>query len=97
MARIEDTFIGLPGWGKALALVGVLALLGGERVVRQEHKGKCVWIAVVMLEGDPHPFANLFSNRVLIRYDFPLHLSHLVHHVDIGIPAKFFFAFEMAV
>jgi len=29
MARIEDTFIGLPGWGKALALVGVLALLGG--------------------------------------------------------------------
>ena len=29
MASIEDTFIGLPGWAKGLALVGVLALLGG--------------------------------------------------------------------
>jgi len=29
MASLEDTFVGLPGWGKALALVGVLALLGG--------------------------------------------------------------------
>ena len=29
MASIEDTFVGLPGWGKALALVGVLVLLGG--------------------------------------------------------------------
>ncbi len=29
MASLEDTFIGLPGWGKGLALVGVLALLGG--------------------------------------------------------------------
>jgi type IV pilus assembly protein PilO len=29
MASIEDTFVGLPDWGKALALVGVLALLGG--------------------------------------------------------------------
>lgn len=29
MASLEDTFIGLPGWGKAVALVGVLALLGG--------------------------------------------------------------------
>jgi type IV pilus assembly protein PilO len=28
MANLEDTFVGLPGWGKALALVGVLALLG---------------------------------------------------------------------
>lgn len=28
MASIEDTFVGLPGWGKGLALVGVLALLG---------------------------------------------------------------------
>jgi type IV pilus assembly protein PilO len=27
MASIEDTFVGLPGWGKGLALVGVLALL----------------------------------------------------------------------
>lgn len=27
MARLEDTFVGLPGWGKALGLVGVLALL----------------------------------------------------------------------
>jgi len=27
MASIEDTFVGLPGWGKALALVGVLVLL----------------------------------------------------------------------
>jgi type IV pilus assembly protein PilO len=29
MASLEDTFVGLPDWGKALALVGVLALLGG--------------------------------------------------------------------
>jgi len=29
MASIEDSFIGLPGWAKGLALVGVLALLGG--------------------------------------------------------------------
>jgi len=29
MANLEDTFVGLPGWGKALALVGVLALLSG--------------------------------------------------------------------
>ncbi|MBW1906022.1 MAG: type 4a pilus biogenesis protein PilO [Deltaproteobacteria bacterium] len=29
MANLEETFVGLPGWGKALALVGVLALLGG--------------------------------------------------------------------
>ena len=29
MASLEDTFIGLPGWAKALALVGVLGLLGG--------------------------------------------------------------------
>jgi len=29
MASLEDTFVGLPGWGKAVALVGVLALLGG--------------------------------------------------------------------
>jgi len=29
MASLEDTIVGLPGWGKALALVGVLALLGG--------------------------------------------------------------------
>jgi len=29
MASIEDTFVGLPGWGKALGLVGVLVLLGG--------------------------------------------------------------------
>ena len=29
MASLEDTFVGLPGWGKALALVGVLVLLGG--------------------------------------------------------------------
>lgn len=28
MASLEDRFIGLPSWGKALALVGVLALLG---------------------------------------------------------------------
>ncbi len=28
MASLEDTFVGLPGWGKALALVGVLGLLG---------------------------------------------------------------------
>jgi type IV pilus assembly protein PilO len=28
MASFEDTFVGLPEWGKALALVGVLALLG---------------------------------------------------------------------
>ena len=28
MASIEDTFVGLPDWGKGLALVGVLALLG---------------------------------------------------------------------
>ena len=27
MANLEDAFIGLPGWGKALALVGVLVLL----------------------------------------------------------------------
>jgi type IV pilus assembly protein PilO len=29
MASLEDTFIGLPGWAKALALVGVLGLLAG--------------------------------------------------------------------
>ena len=29
MPSLEDTFIAIPGWGKALALVGVLALLGG--------------------------------------------------------------------
>jgi type IV pilus assembly protein PilO len=29
MASLEDTFVGLPGWGKALGLIGVLALLGG--------------------------------------------------------------------
>jgi type IV pilus assembly protein PilO len=29
MASLEDTFVGLPGWGKALALVGVLVLLSG--------------------------------------------------------------------
>jgi type IV pilus assembly protein PilO len=29
MASIEDTFVGLPGWGKGLLLVLVLALLGG--------------------------------------------------------------------
>ena len=29
MASIEETFVGLPGWGKALALVGVLVLLSG--------------------------------------------------------------------
>ncbi len=29
MASLEDTFVGLPGWAKALALVGVLGLLGG--------------------------------------------------------------------
>lgn len=29
MASLEDRFVGLPGWGKAIALVGVLALLGG--------------------------------------------------------------------
>ena len=28
MASLEDTIVGMPGWGKALALVGVLALLG---------------------------------------------------------------------
>jgi type IV pilus assembly protein PilO len=28
MANLEDTFIGIPAWGKALALVAVLALLG---------------------------------------------------------------------
>ena len=28
MASLEDTFIGLPGWGKGLALVAVLALIG---------------------------------------------------------------------
>lgn len=28
MASLEDRFIGLPSWGKALALVGVLVLLG---------------------------------------------------------------------
>jgi len=27
MASLEDTFVGMPGWGKALALVGVLALV----------------------------------------------------------------------
>jgi type IV pilus assembly protein PilO len=27
MASLEDTFVGLPGWAKALGLVGVLALL----------------------------------------------------------------------
>ncbi len=29
MANLEDTFVGLPAWGKALGLVGVLGLLGG--------------------------------------------------------------------
>ena len=29
MASLEDRFVGLPGWGKALALVGVLVLLSG--------------------------------------------------------------------
>jgi type IV pilus assembly protein PilO len=29
MASLEDTFVGLPGWAKALALVGVLGLLAG--------------------------------------------------------------------
>ena len=29
MASLEDTFVGLPGWAKALALLGVLALLSG--------------------------------------------------------------------
>ncbi|HET6414776.1 MAG TPA: type 4a pilus biogenesis protein PilO [Polyangiales bacterium] len=29
MASLEDTFVGLPGWAKALGLVGVLALLSG--------------------------------------------------------------------
>jgi type IV pilus assembly protein PilO len=29
MASLEDRFVGLPGWSKALALVGVLALLSG--------------------------------------------------------------------
>ena len=29
MASLEDTFVGLPAWGKALGLVGVLGLLGG--------------------------------------------------------------------
>jgi type IV pilus assembly protein PilO len=29
MASLEERFVGLPGWGKALALVGVLVLLGG--------------------------------------------------------------------
>jgi type IV pilus assembly protein PilO len=29
MASLEDTFVGLPGWAKALALVGVLGLVGG--------------------------------------------------------------------
>ncbi|MGB8224157.1 MAG: type 4a pilus biogenesis protein PilO [Polyangiales bacterium] len=29
MASLEDTFIGLPGWAKAVALVGVLGLLAG--------------------------------------------------------------------
>ena len=29
MASLEDTFVGLPAWGKALGLVGVLALVGG--------------------------------------------------------------------
>lgn len=28
MPSLEDTFIAIPGWGKALVLVGVLALLG---------------------------------------------------------------------
>jgi type IV pilus assembly protein PilO len=28
MASIEETFVGLPDWGKGLALVGVLALVG---------------------------------------------------------------------
>ncbi|MFW2387664.1 MAG: type 4a pilus biogenesis protein PilO [Polyangiales bacterium] len=28
MANLEDTFIGIPAWGKALGLVAVLALLG---------------------------------------------------------------------
>ena len=28
MGSLEDTIVGMPGWGKALALVGVLALLG---------------------------------------------------------------------
>ena len=29
MASLEDTFVGLPGWAKALGLLGVLALLSG--------------------------------------------------------------------
>lgn len=29
MASIEETFVGLPSWGKTLVLLGVLALLGG--------------------------------------------------------------------
>ena len=29
MASLEDRFVGLPGWGKALGLVGILVLLGG--------------------------------------------------------------------
>ena len=29
MASLEDRFVGLPGWGKALALVGELVLLSG--------------------------------------------------------------------
>jgi type IV pilus assembly protein PilO len=29
MASLEERFIGLPGWGKGLVLVGILVLLGG--------------------------------------------------------------------
>ena len=29
MASLEERFVGLPGWGKGLALVGILVLLGG--------------------------------------------------------------------
>jgi len=32
MASLEDRFIGLPGWAKGLALLGVLGLLGGAYV-----------------------------------------------------------------
>jgi type IV pilus assembly protein PilO len=28
MASLEDTFVGLPGWGKGLGVIGVLVLLG---------------------------------------------------------------------
>ena len=33
MASLEDTFVGLPAWGKGLALIGALALLGGAYYV----------------------------------------------------------------